>query len=68
MLDIRVPDAAEIHNGSELISALAEELPRYVAYIIGFLLRGHVLDRNPPIHRLAGRVDHLSVSSLGSST
>jgi uncharacterized membrane protein len=40
VLDIRVPDAAEIHDGSELVSALAEELPRYVAYVYGFLFVG----------------------------
>lgn len=40
VLDIRVPDAAEIHSGSELIDALVEELPRYIAYVFGFLFVG----------------------------
>ena len=40
VLDIRVPDAATIDSGSALISALGEELPRYVAYVIGFLFVG----------------------------
>jgi uncharacterized membrane protein len=40
VLDIRVPEAAEIHTGSELVNALAAELPRYVAYVIGFLFVG----------------------------
>jgi uncharacterized membrane protein len=40
VLDIRVPDSAEIDSGSALIDALAEELPRYVAYIVGFLFVG----------------------------
>ena len=40
VLDIRVPDSATINNGSALISALGEELPRYVAYVIGFLFVG----------------------------
>ncbi len=40
VLDIRVPDAASIDSGSALISALVEELPRYAAYVIGFLFVG----------------------------
>lgn len=40
VLDIRVPDSASIDSGSALISALVEELPRYVAYVIGFLFVG----------------------------
>ena len=40
VLDIRVPDSATIDSGAALIDALAEELPRYVAYVIGFLFVG----------------------------
>lgn len=40
VLDIRVPDSATIHSGSELISALVEEMPRYLAYVFGFLFVG----------------------------
>jgi TMEM175 potassium channel family protein len=40
VLDIRVPDAASIHSGSALITALVDEAPRYVAYVIGFLFVG----------------------------
>ena len=40
VLDIRVPDAETIHTGSALISALVDEAPRHVAYVIGFLFVG----------------------------
>jgi uncharacterized membrane protein len=40
VLDIRVPDSATIGSGSALLSALGDELPRYVAYVIGFLFVG----------------------------
>lgn len=40
VLDIRVPDASSIDSGSALIEALSAELPRYVAYVLGFLLIG----------------------------
>lgn len=40
VLDIRVPDPAEIDNGAALIDALVEELPRYIAYVFGFLFVG----------------------------
>src|SRR4029450_3141826 len=40
VLDIRVPDAASIHSGSALITALVDEAPRDVAYVIGFLFVG----------------------------
>ena len=40
VLDIRVPDAASIDSGSALVSALVAELPRYVAYVLGFVVLG----------------------------
>ncbi len=40
VLDIRVPDAAEIDSGAALIDALVEEMPRYLAYAFGFLFVG----------------------------
>jgi len=40
VLDIRVPDAATIDGGSALVSALTAELPRYVAYVLGFVVLG----------------------------
>jgi TMEM175 potassium channel family protein len=40
VLDIRVPDSATIGSGAALIDALVEELPRYLAYVIGFLFVG----------------------------
>lgn len=39
-LDIRVPDAAEIHSGQELVDALVAGTPRYAAYVLGFLCMG----------------------------
>jgi len=40
VLDIRVPDSASIDSGSALVSALVKELPRYFAFVIGFLYVG----------------------------
>ena len=40
VLDIRVPDSAAIDDASALINALVKELPRYFAYVIGFLYVG----------------------------
>ncbi len=40
VLDIHVPDVAEISSGPALIDALVHELPRYAAYVIGFLCMG----------------------------
>lgn len=40
VLDIRVPDSASIESGSALVSALVKELPRYFAFVIGFLYVG----------------------------
>jgi uncharacterized membrane protein len=40
VLDIRVPDAASVDSGAALVSALAAELPRYVAYVLGFVVLG----------------------------
>jgi uncharacterized membrane protein len=40
VLDIRVPDAASIDSGAALVAALAAELPRYIAYVLGFVVLG----------------------------
>lgn len=40
VLDIRIPDVASVGSGSALVSALVAELPRYVAYVLGFLCLG----------------------------
>src|SRR5574340_590247 len=40
VLDIRVPDAASIDSGSALFAALRDEMPRYAAYVLGFLCIG----------------------------
>ncbi len=40
VLDIRVPDAGSVHSGAELVDALVAEMPRYVAYVLGFVVLG----------------------------
>ncbi len=40
VLDIHVPDAASIDSGSALLKALLAEMPRYAAYVLGFLSLG----------------------------
>lgn len=40
VLDIRVPDAASIDSGDALVRALVAEMPRYVAYVLGFVVLG----------------------------
>ena len=40
VLDIRVPDAAGIDSGPALVDALVDEMPRYLAYVFGFLFVG----------------------------
>ena len=40
VLDIHVPDAAEVDTGSALIQALIDLAPRYAAYVLGFLAIG----------------------------
>ena len=40
VLDIHVPDAAEIDTASALIQALIDLAPRYAAYVLGFLAIG----------------------------
>ena len=61
VLDIRVPDAATIDSGAALVSALAEEFPRYLAYVFGFLFVGTYWIAT---HRIMGwmrGVDHLGL-------
>ena len=52
VLDIRVPDAAAVDSGPALIDALIEEMPRYLAYVFGFLFVGTLLARHAPFHWL----------------
>jgi uncharacterized membrane protein len=40
ILDIRVPDVATIDSGAALVEALAAQLPRYAAYVLGFVFLG----------------------------
>ena len=40
VLDIRIPDAASIDSGSALAQALLAGMPRYAAYVLGFLCMG----------------------------
>jgi uncharacterized membrane protein len=40
VLDIRVPDSAVIDSGPALVDALVAEMPRYLAYVFGFLFVG----------------------------
>ncbi len=61
VLEIHVPVSAEIDSGAALVSALAEGLPSYVAYVIGFLFVGTYWLAT---HRLMGwlrGVDHWGV-------
>ncbi len=61
VLDIHVPDASTIDSGSELVSALVDELPRYVAYVLGFLFVGTYWIAT---HRIMGwmrGVDHMGL-------
>jgi uncharacterized membrane protein len=58
VLDIRVPDSVSIDSGSALLTALVEELPRYAAYVMGFLFVGAYWIQT---HRMVGwmrGVDH----------
>ena len=61
VLDIRVPDAAVIQSGPALVDALVEEMPRYLAYVFGFLFVGTYWVAT---HRFAGwmrGVDHVGL-------
>ncbi len=40
VLDIRVPDSATIDSGRALVDALIAEMPRYIAYVLGFVVLG----------------------------
>jgi uncharacterized membrane protein len=61
VLDIRVPDSAEIDSGTALVHALAEELPRYVAYIVGFLFVGTYWLQTHRIMSWMRGIDHLTL-------
>jgi uncharacterized membrane protein len=58
VLDIRVPDAASIDNGSALVHALAGGLPRYGAYVLGFLFVGTYWINTHRMLRMLRGVDH----------
>ena len=58
VLDIRVPDVGSIDSGSALVNALSAQVPRYAAYVIGFLLLGEYwLSTNRTLDMMRG-VDH----------
>jgi uncharacterized membrane protein len=58
VLDIHVPDAGSIDSGSALISSLTAQLPRYTAYVLGFVFLGEYwLSTNRTLGMLRG-VDH----------
>jgi uncharacterized membrane protein len=58
VLDIRVPDSASIDSGSALVTALLDELPRYVAYVFGFLFVGTYWIQTHKVMSWMGGVDH----------
>ena len=61
VLDIRVPDSATIHSGAALADALVAEMPRYVAYVLGFVVLGEYwLHVQRTMGWLRG-VDHVSL-------
>jgi uncharacterized membrane protein len=61
VLDIRVPDSATINSGAALAEALVAEMPRYVAYVLGFVVLGEYwLHTQRTMGWLRG-VDHVSL-------
>src|SRR4051794_29117114 len=58
VLDIHVPPIEETHNGQELIDALLRGIPRYVAYVLGFMYLGaYWIATHRSLRQLRG-VDH----------
>jgi uncharacterized membrane protein len=58
VLDIRVPSVESTHTGRELIDALVNGLPHYVAYVLGFMFLGtYWIATHRVLRRLRG-VDH----------
>ncbi len=58
ILDIRVPAAASVADGKALVDALTEELPRYFAYVLGFMYVGTYWIATHRVLRLMRGVDH----------
>jgi uncharacterized membrane protein len=58
VLDIRVPASAVIDSGQALVDALVEEMPRYFAYVLGFLFVGTYWIATHRIHGWMRGVDH----------
>jgi uncharacterized membrane protein len=58
VLDIRVPDVASIASGSALIDSLVADLPRFGAYVLGFLYVGVYWINMHRVLRTMRGVDH----------
>ena len=58
VLDIRVPDVATVDSGSALATALLNEIPRYAAYVLGFLCIGTYWINIHRAMRLTRGIDH----------
>jgi uncharacterized membrane protein len=58
VLDIRVPDVASIDSGSALLRALFDEMPRYGAYVLGFLCLGTYWINVHRAMRMLRGIDH----------
>jgi uncharacterized membrane protein len=58
VLDVRVPDVGSIDSGSALISSLLSGMPRYGAYVLGFLYVGVYWINTHRMMRLLRGVDH----------
>ena len=58
VLDIQVPDATSIDSGPALIDALATQVPRFAAYVLGFLFLGEYWISVTRTMRMMRGVDH----------
>jgi len=58
VLDMRVPDVGSIDNGSALVASLVADLPRYGAYVLGFLYVGAYWINMHRFMRIMRGVDH----------
>ena len=58
VLDIRVPDSASIDSGPALQQALLDEVPRYAAYVLGFLSIGAYWINVHRVLRTLRGIDH----------
>jgi uncharacterized membrane protein len=58
VLDIRVPDVGSVDSGKALVDALINGLPRYGAYVLGFLFVGTYWINTHRTMRMLRGVDH----------